>query len=192
MQELLSLIPDWLKVTIVLLALGAMLWRWSTFRNRLKKRLDRTATKEDVRLSGPTANDVAKAVIAELPSAMSAEQARELAEFREEITRLREAREWIKIAVVVHGYDDPYTEQRKDRPIYAPVLLNTVTGEMKAPPLSECVVSGNKDYFKQEMRGALKTALGSPRWQYVKDAPVGSILMLGVVYHYRNREPVAA
>jgi hypothetical protein len=128
------------------------------------------------------------ALLEKVPTGLLERALKANARLAAEIKRLREERVWVKIAVLLHGYQDPYWE--KQRPVYAPVLLNLQTGELKAPPVEEQTITGNRDYFREELHGALRTPLGSPRWQYVKGGPIGAILMLGVVYHYRSREAI--
>jgi hypothetical protein len=171
-----------------ILAVLFLLWRFFAWRKNVRFRAS-LATKDGVSAAIRESTQSIIAIASQtVPKAVNDDLRKQVAAFEEERNRLEEARDWVKVAVILHGYQDPYWE--KPRPVYAPVLLNLQTGELKAPPVEEQTITGNRDYYSQELHGALMTPLGSPRWQHVKDGPLGAILMLGTVYHYRSREKI--
>ena len=105
-----------------------------------------------------------------------------------EMARLRQTLadgRWFLVAIQVPGYKPPGTSDSDSRPVYAPVLLNWQTGEVRAPGSQQRFMTEAIDRMYQYAGEPVPySCLCAPRYQRVADDPK-TIILLGETYQYR-------
>ncbi|MDO8624051.1 MAG: hypothetical protein Q7R54_01725 [bacterium] len=164
-----------LEWSLIGILIGVKLRLNSNAAETLRRELEMFPTRQELRTLG---GEITDAVLKQLPTAINDDQQRKLHEITEEMARLREEREWVKIGVVLYGMPDD-----GDRITYAPVMLNINTGELKAVDLEFRIFMTTLDgnpWWSTYSGAAPKTLLGAPRYEKLKNSQ--QIVLLGVVY----------
>lgn len=167
----------------VFMWVGFLATVWALIRPYFKQRrlVEELPSRSDI---AGMAQSIVKDLVTELPSRLNERDKLELQTAQTELARLREAREWVLMGVVMNGWvhpchrsNDPKREAQK---VYAYVLLNINTGAVKAAPEGYRVLT-----FRVNEKQAIETSLGAPRWSFIKDDEY-SLLMLDVVYKWQR------
>lgn len=148
----------------------------------LKGAISRIALEDDAVRT--ITSGIAATVLRQLPSAIGAEQQRELDKLREEVKRLQQEREWIPVVVRLPGLRMRENTIADGREMHAQVLFNPKTGKTRPMPEGQRFI----DHDGRNRRIPPASDLGAPSWGRVKDDP-DSIVLCGAVYTYVYDQP---
>lgn len=124
---------------------------------------------------------VVERMLERLPAKIDEDQERKLNGLRQEVARLREEREWVLIGLELHGLK---LSTYGGGPAFAPALLNTRTGAVKAAPKEFRFYTNTEHYWSSMTNRAPRAGLFGPRWQSVTGEP-NKIFFLDVAYELR-------